>query len=97
MLTHTIYKVPNGKMVRLEMEYDQERINDIIISGDFFMHPEDAIDLIEQALTGIEIEEGKIKEAINKVAEEQGINFFGIDADSLTRAIMICAGKIKQI
>ena len=38
--SHTIYKVPDGKMVRLEMDYDDKIIR-ISISGDFFMHPED--------------------------------------------------------
>ena len=95
MLTHTIYKVPNGKMIRLEMDYDKEKINDIIICGDFFMHPEDAIDLIEQTLIGVELEESRISGAIKKVADEENIEFFGVDIPSLARAIMICAGKIK--
>lgn len=95
MITHTIYKVPNGKMIRLEMDYDKEKINDLVISGDFFMHPEDAIDLLEQALIGVELDKNKILEKIMSVADENQIKFFGIDADSLTRAIMICAGKIK--
>jgi hypothetical protein len=96
MLSHVIYKVPNGKMIRLEMDYDKERIDDIVISGDFFMHPEDAIDLIEQALIGVDIKESKITETIKQVVEQENIEFFGVDIPSLTRAIMICAGKIKQ-
>lgn len=93
--SHTIYKVPEGKMVRVEMDYDNKIIN-ISISGDFFMHPEDGIEKIEDALTGVELKEENIFDAIVKVAEEEKIEFFGLDAASLTRAILICGGKIES-
>ena len=93
--SHTIYKVPDGKMVRIEMDYT-DKIEKISISGDFFMHPEDTIEKIEKALVGIELEEEKIFDAIVKVAEDKKIEFFGVDASSLTRAILICGGKIEK-
>ena len=93
--SHIIYKVPEGKLVRKEMDY-KDKIEKISISGDFFMHPEDAIEKIEKALIGVELKEESIFDAIVKVAEEEKIEFFGIDAASLTRAILICGGKIEQ-
>ena len=92
--SHVAYKVPDGKMVRIEMDYD-EKIVSISISGDFFMHPEDGITKIEQALVGVELKEEVVFDAIIKIAEKEKIEFFGLDASSLTRAILICGGKTE--
>jgi lipoate-protein ligase A len=92
--SHIVYKVPDGKLVRIEMDYDDKIVN-ISISGDFFMHPEDAIEKIEDALIGIELKEETIFDAVVKVAAEEKIDFFGVDAASLTRAILICGGKVE--
>ena len=92
--THTVYKVPDGKLVRIEMDYT-EKIEHISISGDFFMHPEEGIEKIEKALAGVELKEEVIFDVIVKVIEEEKLELFGLDASSLTRAILICGGKIE--
>ena len=93
-LSHVVYKVPDGKVVRIEMDYD-EKIRKISITGDFFMHPENAIDKINEALIGVELKEELVFDAIMKIVEQEKIEFFGADPTSLTRAIMICGGKTE--
>ena len=44
-------KIPNGKLLKLRVDFGK-KINSITISGDFFIHPEEGIDLIEEALKG---------------------------------------------
>lgn len=90
--SHAAYKVPGGKMIRIEMDYNG-KIEHINISGDFFMHPEDGIEKIEKALKGIELKEEAIFDAILNIIEKEKLEFFGADAASLTRAILICGGK----
>ena len=92
--SHTIYKVPGGKLLRVEMDYD-DKIIKISISGDFFMHPEEGIEKIEKALVGVELKEETVFDAIVKIVEEEKIEFFGADVASLTRAILICGGKTE--
>ena len=92
--SHTIYKVPDGKLLRIEMDYDDKIIR-ISVSGDFFMHPEEGIEKIEKALIGVELKEEAVFDAIVKVVEEEKIEFFGADPASITRAILICGGKIE--
>ena len=75
------------------MDYD-DKIRSISITGDFFMHPEDAIDKLNKALEGLELEEEKIFDVIVKFIEEEKVEFFGADASSITRAILVCGGKI---
>jgi hypothetical protein len=40
-------KIENGKLVRLYADFDGDIINEIKITGDFFIHPEDALLSIE--------------------------------------------------
>ncbi len=45
-------KVPGGKLIRVEVFENGGRISRLRITGDFFLHPEEAIDSLEGALAG---------------------------------------------
>ena len=47
------YKVRGGKLLRVRLQVDEDTcIAEIRITGDFFMHPEEALEMLEQALLG---------------------------------------------
>lgn len=52
MITHFTQKVKEGKIVKVEVVFD-DVINKIRITGDFFLHPEEVIDDIEKSMTGL--------------------------------------------
>ncbi len=54
MQGYAIEKVEGGKLLRIKAEYDETMINQVIITGDFFLYPEDAIALLEQKCSNIE-------------------------------------------
>jgi lipoate---protein ligase len=45
-------KISNGKLVCVEVLAEGGRISRLRITGDFFLHPEEAIGLLEGALSG---------------------------------------------
>ena len=47
-------KVVNGKLIRILVDY-RDVIRKIEISGDFFIHPEEALKEIEEFLVGLDI------------------------------------------
>ncbi len=47
-----IYKAPNGKLLRVQLNAEDDIIRNIKIAGDFFIHPEKAILDIERFLVG---------------------------------------------
>lgn len=51
-----IRRVPGGKTLQIDIDCN-ERINYILISGDFFAYPEDFIDKLQEAITGKSISE----------------------------------------
>ena len=54
MHSSIIKKIPGGKLLRVDIDY-VNTIDEIQITGDFFLHPEDALLAIEKGLQGIEL------------------------------------------
>ncbi|WP_084102555.1 biotin/lipoate A/B protein ligase family protein [Demequina sp. NBRC 110051] len=50
---HGEYKVPGGKLVIADVEADGDTLSRVVISGDFFLEPAEAIHDIRLALTGM--------------------------------------------
>jgi len=81
-------KIEGGKLVRIKLKAG-EFINDIQISGDFFLHPEDAILEIEQNLRALHIDtdaeeiEARIEAAL---AKTKGV-FVGVNSQELAALI----------
>ncbi len=50
-------KVAGGKLIRVRVVVDDDKIEDIRITGDFFMHPEEKIVELENFLKGVNVSE----------------------------------------
>ncbi len=83
-------KVHNGKLVSVKIIYS-ERIESVQILGDFFMYPEEAIEVIEKSLIGLgrNSDRTSIADGIKKISEENRITMVGIDPDSMAEAIFM--------
>jgi lipoate-protein ligase A len=81
-------KVPGGKLLRIKVNYD-EKINDIKITGDFFIHPEESISEIENLLKNMrkDEEEENFAEKISKFILERDIQLIGIDPTAIARVL----------
>ena len=49
-------KVPGGKLVRVDGRLHEGRLVDVVVSGDFFLEPDEALDRIREALEGLPLE-----------------------------------------
>ena len=92
MLSQSIYKVPQGKLLKISIEYDEKDnvITDIRITGDFFAYPEEAIELMETKLRNTLMERAQLQEMIRSIITEYHIQFIGVDPEGLTQAILMC-------
>ena len=50
---HGEYKVPGGKLVVVDLDIVEGRLAGVRLSGDFFLEPDDALEAIDAALTGM--------------------------------------------
>ena len=92
MQSKSVYKVPNGKLLKIFLEYDEKcnLINEINITGDFFAYPEEAIELIENKLKNTLLEREHLLKKIRSIIKERDIQFIGLDAEGLTEGILMC-------
>ena len=92
MQSKSVYKVPNGKLLKIFLEYDEKSnsISEINITGDFFAYPEESIELIENKLKNTLLEREHLLKKIRSIIKERDIQFIGLDAEGLTDGILMC-------
>ena len=92
MRSQSVYKVPQGKLLKIFLEYDEKnnRIYEIKITGDFFVYPEEAIELMETKLKNTLMERAQLLEKIQSIIAEYHIQFIGVDPEGLTQGILMC-------
>lgn len=92
MQSKSVYKVPQGKLLKISLVYDKKNksIDKISIMGDFFAYPEEAIEKIEDELRNAPLEKESLLDKINEVIKKNNIEFIGLDAEGLTTGILMC-------
>jgi lipoate---protein ligase len=92
MQSRSVYKVPQGKLLKVTLEYDPTTkvITDICITGDFFAYPEEAVEHLEEKLRNIRLERTELLRQISSLISEYHIEFIGLDAEALTHGILMC-------
>ena len=78
------------KLIRIMLEYDETEntINWITIAGDFFLYPEEALEILEAALIGTRLDRESLKQEIDNFLKNY--EAYGFDSTSLTEAILGC-------
>ena len=92
MRTKSVYKIPNGKLLKINLNYNEKsnRIIDIDIMGDFFAYPEEGIEIIENKLKNTVMENDILYKKIESIIKKRMIQFIGLDSNGLVKGIMMC-------
>ncbi len=80
------YKVPKGKMLRLQFKLDDYLIKDIKITGDFFIHPEKTIIDIEKFLINIDVRE--VEKKLSPFIKKNNIKLIGFKPKDLQHCLL---------
>ena len=83
-------KVPDGKMVCMEVETNNNKTTKVKITGDFFLHPEEAIEKLEGSLTGIQINEDVKPRIENALTEAKMIGAAPEDIARIFKKAVSC-------
>ncbi len=88
MINKASEKIAGGKLVRVEVDFS-DKIDFIKITGDFFMHPETAIEDIEDALldTSATADENEIKGKIDVILNEDNVTLYGVTSADIARVL----------
>ena len=85
---HGEYKTPGGKLVVADFNVRDERFSDVVVSGDFFLYPEEALDAIVGAVEGLEVTsgEGNIARAV-EASIPDGTEMLGFSPEAVAIAL----------
>lgn len=78
-------KIPGGKMLAVDVVVDGSRVSKVRITGDFFLHPEDALLAIEDALTGIDVGTGEDELSAMVASALAGATLIGATSQDIAR------------
>ena len=94
---HGEYKVPGGKLVVADVNLEDGCLSEVSISGDFFLEPDSALNLINEALTGLpETSNHKTLAAAIDEALDEDVMMFGFSAEAVATAVRRALGKASS-
>lgn len=79
-----VYKA--GKLIKINFSHDYSSILSISVHGDFFIHPEEAIEVLEQSLVGCPLDKGSIVESVKAALSNAEV--FGFSPEDIAQAIL---------
>jgi len=81
-------KVPGGKLLRALSTVKEGRIEEVRITGDFFMHPEEAINKLERRLKGVPSDEESIRRIVEVFFKSVAPTVLGAASNDFAEVIL---------
>jgi len=75
-------------MLRIFLAAEQGRIQQVKITGDFFLHPEENLPKLEKELAGVSLTNDSLLFAIKSFLENNPTEVYGFSAEDLTKTIL---------
>ena len=92
MICNAENKIKGGKLIRIKCEIKEDILNKIKFSGDFFLHPEEKLNELEDLLQGMKINE--INTNIINFFRKNNVILLGIKEDDF---VNIFESAIKEL
>jgi len=85
-------KVPGRKLIRVECTIDGGVLRRIVITGDFFVHPEDGIQELENELTSLEAKQETLRSHVLNFFKT-GYDIVGATPEDFAKAVLEAASQ----
>ena len=80
-------KVEGGKLLRIEADISENKIKDISITGDFFLHPEEKIFEIEDALKDQPLDRQVLAGVLDGIIDD-AVTLIGVSENDIIDALL---------
>ena len=87
------YKVEGGKLIKVQLKLEDDKIKEAKITGDFFLHPEELIDELEKTLEGSEINEDVLADHIKAFIKRNKAVLLGVTPEDFAKCIVMAGAK----
>jgi lipoate-protein ligase A len=79
------YKIPGGKLLRIELEVESGVVLRAMVRGDFFAHPEEAFEAAEAELIGLPVD--RLAETALSLFSRAPLELFGAGPMDIAMAL----------
>ena len=87
------YKVKGGKMIRVSIRESWGKIREIKITGDFFLHPEELIEELEEVLVGKPLNAQDLARFIKRLMQCRDATLLGASPEDFAKCILMAGGR----
>ena len=94
-LTNITRKLPGG-LISLFIQFDSNKISDILISGDFSLSPPFSLPEIESELKGTNVDYNLIRSKLGDLFDDHNIEIPGIEKEELAMMIIDSYSSLKK-
>ncbi|MGA7669398.1 MAG: biotin--protein ligase [Nitrolancea sp.] len=90
---HGEYKTPGGKLVVSDLSIRDGKLRDVVISGDFFLEPPEALSLIVESIENLSADatEDEIAEHVRS-AVSGDVSMIGFSPEAVAKAVRRAVG-----
>lgn len=88
------YKGKGGKLIRISMEEERDRIRSIKITGDFFLIPEESLGKLETLLVDAPLRKPDLQLLIDRFFSATRAQGLGVSSEDLVNAILSAKGSL---
>jgi len=75
-------------VIEVELSIENDFLSSLRITGDFFIYPEEALEIIEQELLNLKIDQDQIEKKMKSIYDQHQISTPGITIDDWVTVIM---------
>jgi len=87
------YKVEGGKLIKVQLETEDNKIKKVKITGDFFLHPEELIEELEKAVEGTTLHEQILASRIKTFIKKNEAVLLGASPEDFAKCIVMAGAK----
>jgi lipoate-protein ligase A len=87
------YKVEGGKIIKVKLKLEDDKIKEVKITGDFFLHPEELIEELEKMLERSELNEEVLADYIKIFIIKNKAVLLGVTPEDFAKCIMMAGVK----
>lgn len=83
------FKTPGGKLVAVEFDVADGVLRDVVVTGDFFLYPEEALPMLARGLEGspVTLSEAEFAARIDR-GIEPGVELLGTSSEGIAIAVV---------
>ena len=76
------FKPTGGKLLKIAYRLEDSKVVEFRLRGDFFMHPESALELLEEKVLSLDLDKNFVQE-LSAFLSEQNVELFGFTVENL--------------